>query len=243
MFTTSNAAPFVNIGLAPPQRQLGSVLNKLLLILVFLGVCGTLAFGLLVYNPSLKPLAQAYLMDLFKRAETLAGDSGIVPGTPQAYKIDETSNGDECPVNLDDLFGRYHALGESYLVMRDTVADSNTQRELVSKALRTSEFSCHDQFKDINTHEISRLRELPIDSWFGEASRLSVCIGQHIAEIEAKLGTETESALVSKLVQNADRTRLIESDLVNITRDLAYLRNKSERLIEAYNNHLLTCSL
>ena len=232
-----------NLRYGPPHRHSGSVLNKLLLLLVLLGICGTLAFGLLVYKPSLKPLAQAYLIDLLQRAETLASSSGIMPGAPQAFKVEATLNGDECPVGLDDLYKRYHTLGENYLVMYDVVKNSDTQRELVSKALRTSEFSCHEQFKDINTHEIDRLRELPIDSWFEEASRLSICIGHDIAEIEARLESETESALVNKLVQNADETRLIESDLVNISRDLAYLRNKSERLIEAYNNHLETCNL
>ena len=242
MFNNLCAVSFVNIGYGP-RRQFGGVLNKLLLLLVFIGICGTLAFGILVYDPSLKPLAQAYLMDLFVRAETLASTSGIGPGAPQEFKLNKTPNGDECPAELDDLYKRYHTLGENYLVMHDVVENSDMQRELVKKALRTSELSCHEQFKDINTREIDRLRKLPIDSWFGEASRLSVCIGRYISEIETRLESETESALVNKLVQNADDTRLIESDLVNISRDLAYLRNKSERLIKAYNNHLETCNL
>ena len=74
-----------------------------------------------------------------------------------------------------------------------------------------------------------------------EATRLNICAGLMIKKIETELNDESRPIIIQRLVREADRSRNLESDLTNISRDLAYLNNKTNRLIEGYRENLDAC--
>jgi len=62
-----------------------------------------------------------------------------------------------------------------------------------------------------------------------------------IKKVESELNNESRPNIIQRLLKNADRSRNLESDLTNISRDLAYLNNKMVRLIEGYKSNLEAC--
>ena len=149
----------------------------------------------------------------------------------------------ECEIETDEVFKRYHILGEKYLEIRDIVNDSDSQRERIKQIIRAPEFTCSDRFKELNQREIDRLGKLSLARWIQETTRLNICAGLLNKQVEDRLSTETRQTIIQSLVKEADRNRNLESDLINIARDLAYFNNKVKRLLGAYNTNLEVCSL
>ena len=148
---------------------------------------------------------------------------------------------EQCKLSQDAILQRYHTLGENYLKVRQIVNDSNRRRARLAQDWRESGFQCNQAFIDKNQQQIKRLKSLPIDAYAAETTLLNICAGVLIADIEADLSAETRPALIQRLMQNADISRNLESDLTNIARDLAYFSNKADRLIEEYESNREAC--
>jgi stress response protein SCP2 len=145
-----------------------------------------------------------------------------------------------CTLADDEVFERYHALGENYVRILQRVDTSN---QLLAKLRQDlmRDIQCPPSFVDQTRQEIEQLEKLPVQGWMEEATRLNICAGLMIKKIETELNGESRPIIIQRLVREADRSRNLESDLTNISRDLAYLNNKTNRLIEGYRENLDAC--
>ena len=159
-----------------------------------------------------------------------------MPPTPQG---DATG----CKTTNQEVFERYHQLGESYKEIVGIVNNSDNERGRLRSILQQGNVSCDTQFTEASEREINHLSKLPLDGWIIETTQLSNCAGRMNSEIENRIKLETRNTVLSRLIEEADRSRSLESDLTNIARDLAYYKNKAARLIEAYQANLAACKV
>ncbi|MEY6432276.1 TerD family protein [Thioalkalicoccus limnaeus] len=171
--------------------------------------------------------------------ERLADDRSELPEPSQP--VTARYEPPTCAWSDDEVFERYHALGESYIQILQRVDQSNERLARVRQDLIGLEGRCAADFLDKNRHEIEALERLPVGGWLDQALRLNVCAGLLIKAIETALDGEGRPIIIQRLVREADRARNLESDLTNISRDLAYLRNKTERLKLGYHENLEAC--
>ena len=140
-----------------------------------------------------------------------------------------------------EVFERYHALGESYVKILQRVDRGNQRLASLRLARGKADAQCPASFLDDSRQEIDQLEKLPVSQWIGEATQLNGCAGLMIKKIESALNEETRPIVIQRLVHEADRARNLESDLTNISRDLAYLSNKTGRLIDGFKENLDAC--
>ncbi len=213
-----------------PTRRRGSGLKKLLWAVFILALA---AGVVLIFYPSLLPMPlpqplQQWVNRIKPQHKHIQGN-----GMP----VDS----EQCKLSQNEILQRYHTLGESYLKVRKIVNDSNRKRARLTQDWRESGFQCDQAFSEKNNTEINRLKELSLQTHAEETNLLNICAGVLIADIEANLRAETRPALIQRLMQNADISRNLESDLTNIARDLAYFSNKADRLIEEYQSNREAC--
>lgn len=146
-----------------------------------------------------------------------------------------------CPWNDTQVFERYHALGENYVRILQRVEHSNKLLGKWRQELRRSTDACPTTFVDGNRLEIEQLSQLPVSAWMEEATKLNGCAGLMIKRLDKELNQESRPILIQRLVREADRARNLESDLTDIARDLAYLRNKTARLLDGFQEHIEAC--
>ncbi|QIK37076.1 stress protein [Caldichromatium japonicum] len=147
-----------------------------------------------------------------------------------------------CTWTDEEMFKRYHALGENYVRILQRVESSNKQLLKWRKELRQlSDAPCPASFIEGNRQELEQLKQLPVSEWLDESLKLNVCAGLMIKRVDKELNQETRPLISQRLVREADRARNLESDLTDIARDLAYLRNKTERLIGGLQENLDAC--
>jgi tellurite resistance protein TerA len=139
------------------------------------------------------------------------------------------------------LFARYHELGQQYIKILETVDDSNQLLATMREKLLSLTTTCAQTLIDQNRDAIIQLEALPVQRWMDEAIQLNVCAGKLIKQLELALDSESRPVVIQRLLQDADRARNLESDLTNISRDLAYLNNKVQRLIIGYHDNLDAC--
>jgi tellurite resistance protein TerA len=205
---------------------------RLGVLVILLAVTGTGVYFLLPSLPS--SLTGWFGASLFRPSPV--GETSPPENTYPV--IDEQT----CQLSAEELFSRYHALGENYLKTRKTVTDSNQVRVRLTRNWREADFVCTQGFRDASRREIDRLQGIPIGAHFKEATRLNSCAGELLGKIERELGSETRPALLQRLMRDADRGRNLESDLTNITRDLAFYADKIERLVAEYRSNIEACS-
>jgi len=169
-----------------------------------------------------------------------ASDNRQVTATPAATSsrpyVEPT-----CGLTDSAVFERYHSLGDNYIKITKIVNNSNQTRAQLRQTMRDNDFQCSQSFVSSSRQEIERLKKLPITEWMQETTTLNICAGLMSQKVETALDSETRPAVIQKLVREADKARNLESDLTNIARDLAYYRNKTERLLSAYESNLEVC--
>lgn len=176
-----------------------------------------------------------FFPSLFKNPEDLLKDPrAILQRLPMDYQQPT------CALTDEEVFERYHALGENYVKILQRVDTSNQLLANLRQDLMR-DIQCPPSFVDKTRQEIDHLEKLPVQGWMEEATRLNVCAGLMIKKIETELNGESRPIIIQRLVREADRSRNLESDLTNISRDLAYLNNKTNRLIEGYRENLEAC--
>lgn len=146
-----------------------------------------------------------------------------------------------CALTHADVFERYHALGENYIKILQRIDRSNKLLDKWRLELRNSDTDCPAAFVDNNRQEVEQLQKLPVADWMTEAVKLNNCAGLMIKKIETDLNHESRPIISQRLVREADRARNLESDLTDISRDLAYLRNKRGRLLDGFQENLEAC--
>ena len=147
-----------------------------------------------------------------------------------------------CAWSEEEVFRRYHTLGENYVRILQRVERSNRQLLKWRQELRQlGDNPCPDPFGEGNRQEIDQLEQLPIREWLDESLKLNACAGLMIKRIDQELNRESRPIISQRLVREADRARNLESDLTDIARDLAYLRNKTARLIDGLQENLDAC--
>ncbi|MCK7576146.1 MAG: hypothetical protein MZV65_09750 [Chromatiales bacterium] len=146
-----------------------------------------------------------------------------------------------CPWDDTQVFERYHALGENYVRILQRVERSNKLLGKWRNELRQSASACPAPFVDGNRQEIEQLSQLPISAWMDEAIKLNGCAGLLIKRLDKELNQESRPIIIQRLVREADRARNLESDLTDISRDLAYLRNKTARLLDGFQENIEAC--
>ena len=171
---------------------------------------------------------------------TPASSTGSIPhsvqnGPPPLYEPPT------CTWTNTEVFERYHALGENYIKILQRIDRSNQNLEKWRLELRNSDTDCPVPFVDSNRQEAEQLTKLPVTEWMTEAVKLNNCAGLIIKKVETDLNQESRPIISQRLVREADRARNLESDLTDISRDLAYLRNKRERLLEGFQENLEAC--
>ncbi|NEX21032.1 stress protein [Thiorhodococcus mannitoliphagus] len=206
-----------------PRPRSGGRLFKILATLVLVLAAGIA--GLWYFQPSLLQDPAA----LWSKSTTLMRQLPMVYQEPTCAWTDE------------QVFERYHALGESYVKILTQVDASNKRLTRLRNDLIASERGCPASFNDDNRREIERLEQLPVAAWKDESTQLNICAGLMIKGLESSLNAEARPIIIQRLVQETDRARNLESDLTNISRDLAYLRNKAERLVEGFRDNLDAC--
>ncbi len=173
---------------------------------------------------------------LFENPGQLLQDSRkFVARLPVAYQPPT------CAWTEDEVFKRYHALGESYVKILQRVGRGNQRLASLRLELGQADANCPASFLDNSRQEIEQLDKLPLAEWIREATQLNSCAGLMIKKIESDLNDETRPIVIQRLVHEADRARNLESDLTNISRDLAYLSNKTGRLIDGFKENLEAC--
>lgn len=227
---------------AAPSRRTGGLLVKLLILLLLLLGGGGVALWQLY--PSALEEAGAFIGSIKSRLqslgpETTAEDAAATesrgPAAPAPYEQPT------CAWTTDEVFERYHALGESYVRIIKHVDQSNELLRRLRQDLTASDTECPPSFRENSQREIERLGQLPVQAWKEEATQLNICAGLLIKRTDAELDQESRPIIIQRLVHEADRFRNLESDLTNISRDLAYLHNKAERLIEGFTDNLDAC--
>ncbi len=176
-----------------------------------------------------------FFPSLFENPEELLQDPRtILQRLPMEYKQPT------CTLTDEEVFERYHALGENYVRILQRVDTSNQLLATLRQDL-IADARCPASFVDQTRQEIDQLEKLPVQGWMEEATRLNICAGLMIKKIETEMNGESRPIIIQRLVREADRSRNLESDLTNISRDLAYLHNKTNRLIEGYRENLEAC--
>lgn len=147
-----------------------------------------------------------------------------------------------CPWPDAEVFERYHALGENYVRILQRVERSNKLLSKWRNELRESAADCSDPFVVGNQQEAEQLQQLPVAAWMEESIKLNNCAGLMIKKLDKDLNHESRPIILQRLVRDADRARNLESDLTDISRDLAYLRNKTERLLDGFQENIEACA-
>lgn len=147
-----------------------------------------------------------------------------------------------CSLPNDKVFERYHALGDSYVKIMQQVERGNQTLTQLRQDLIKFAGACPSSFLDDTRREIAQLEKLPVEAWMKEATSLNACAGLMIKKIETELNGEARPIIIQRLMRETDRARNLESDLTNMSRDLAYLNNKTKRLIEGYRENLEACA-
>ncbi len=178
---------------------------------------------------------------LSSHSSTPASSTGAIPrsGQKDPPPLYEPPT---CTWSNTEVFDRYHALGENYIKILQRIDRSNQNLEKWRLDLRNSDADCPTAFVDGNRQEIEQLQKLPVAEWMTEAIKLNNCAGLIINKVETDLNQESRPIISQRLVREADRARNLESDLTDISRDLAYLRNKRDRLLEGFQENLEACS-
>jgi stress response protein SCP2 len=212
----------------PPPRRSGGFRRFLRALFKTFAI----SFGLLIVGAA---ALYFFVPSLFENPEELLQDPrAILQRLPIEYQQPT------CALTDDEVFERYHALGENYVKILQRVDTSNQLLANLRQDLMR-DIQCPPSFVDKTRQEIDHLEKLPVQGWMEEATRLNVCAGLMIKKIETELGGESRPIIIQRLVREADRSRNLESDLTNISRDLAYLNNKTNRLIEGYRENLDAC--
>ena len=146
-----------------------------------------------------------------------------------------------CDWTDEQVFERYHALGESYIKILQRVDQGNQRLAGFRQQLTQIEARCPDAVLEQSRREVEQLEKLPVGDWMDEATQLNACASLIIKRLESELSDESRPIIIQRLVREADRARNLESDLTNIARDLAYLRNKTGRLIEGFKEVIDAC--
>jgi stress response protein SCP2 len=147
-----------------------------------------------------------------------------------------------CPWEDAQVFERYHALGENYVRILQRVERSNKLLGKWRNELRQQSASdCAAPFVEGNRQEVEQLSQLPIAAWMDESIKLNNCAGLLIKRLDKELNQESRPIIIQRLVRESDRARNLESDLTDIARDLAYLRNKTARLIDGFEENIEAC--
>jgi tellurite resistance protein TerA len=146
-----------------------------------------------------------------------------------------------CDLTDEQVFERYHALGENYVRILNRVDQSNRLLAELRQQIGQLQGSCPAAINTKSRREIAELEQLPVATWMQEATRLNACAGLIIKGLETELSDETRPIILQRLVRESDRARNLESDLTNIARDLAYLGNKTDRLIAGFSEVLDAC--
>ena len=146
-----------------------------------------------------------------------------------------------CPWEDAQVFERYHALGDNYVRILQRVERSNKLLGKWRNELRQLTSGCAAPFIDGNRQEAEQLGQLPIAAWMDESIKLNNCAGLLIKRLDKELNQESRPIILQRLVREADRARNLESDLTDIARDLAYLRNKTARLLDGFQENIEAC--
>lgn len=217
-----------------PGRRRSAFLRKAVISMALTLLLMVTAFmALNYYYPQL-------LFLVSPRLSTLINTPPDIPPT-QSQPVAKAYVAPTCTLTDDQVFERYHMLGENYVRILKIVDVSNEYLTKVREELRVLETGCPPPFVDKNKQEIEKLEKLPVQGWIEETTRLNICAGIMIKKVDNEVKSESRPTVIQRLVRNADRSRNLESDLTNISRDLAYLNNKAGRLIEGYKSNLEAC--
>lgn len=148
-----------------------------------------------------------------------------------------------CDWTEEQVIERYHALGENYINILNRVDQSNQLLADIRNQIAQIKGACPEALHSQSQREIAEIEQLPIDIWLKEATALNTCTGLINKRLETELSGETRPILLQRLVRESDRARNLESDLTNIARDLAYLDNKTGRLVAGFGEVLDACPL
>lgn len=146
-----------------------------------------------------------------------------------------------CNWTEEQVIERYHALGENYIKILNRVDQSNQLLADIRNQIAHLKGTCPEMLHSQSQREIAEIGPLPIDIWLKEATALNTCTGLMNKRLETELSGETRPILLQRLVRESDRARNLESDLTNIARDLAYLDNKTGRLVAGFGEVLDAC--
>lgn len=217
--TAERAAP------EPPSRPRARGLKRLLVVLILLAAAGAALWFL-------KP---EWLHDpaaLWRESQQLVSQRLPSIQTPPT-----------CNWSNDEVFERYHALGENYVRILKRVDQSNHHLAKLRQQLTQADAQCSASLTEQSQREIEQLEQLPVKAWMDETLALNACAGLIIKDLESSLDEESRPIIIQRLVHESDRARNLESDLTNIARDLAYLNNKTGRLIQGFNELLDACPM
>lgn len=165
-------------------------------------------------------------------------------GTPSSRRASPLYQAPTCPWEDVQVFERYHALGENYVRILQRVERANKLLGKWRNELRQQSASdCPAPFVEGNRQEVEQLSQLPIAAWMDESIKLNNCAGLLIKRLDKELNQESRPIILQRLVREADRARNLESDLTDISRDLAYLRNKTARLLDGFQENIEACGL
>lgn len=175
--------------------------------------------------------------------QPLTPESAERGGTASPSRFPTLYHAPTCPWDDTQVFERYHALGENYVRILQRVERSNKLLGKWRNELRQQSASdCPAPFIEGNRQEFEQLSQLPIAAWMDESINLNNCAGLLIKRLDKELNQESRPIIIQRLVREADRARNLESDLTDISRDLAYLRNKTTRLIDGFQENIEACS-
>lgn len=217
-----------------PNRRRSTFLRKVAITLgLVLLIMVTSVLALNYYYPQLLFLLSPQLSALMRSSADSAPANS--QSTAKAYVAPT------CAFTDDQVFERYHTLGENYVKILKIVDVGNENLAKLRDELRAFDAGCPQGFVEKNKQEIDKLEKLPIQGWIEETTRLNICAGIMIKKVDNEVKSESRPTVIQRLLKNADRSRNLESDLTNISRDLAYLNNKAARLVEGYKSNLEAC--
>lgn len=217
-----------------PSRRRSTFLRKAVISLVLvLLIMITSVLALNHYYPQLLFLLSPQLSALMHSSADHSSDKSQ-PTKP--YVVPTT-----CSLTNDQVFERYHTLGDNYVKILQIIDASNENLAKLKDNLKTFDSGCPQGFAEENKQEIDKLGKLPLQGWIEETIQLNICAGIMIKKVDTEVKSESRPTVIQRLLKNADRSRNLESDLTNISRDLAYLNNKAVRLVEGYQSNLEAC--
>ena len=224
-----------------PRRKRPGFLKKLVIsLMIVLLIASASITGLAYYYPQLLFLISPQLSSLVQPSIRFISDDPkqFQASAPETATPIETT----CPFTDEQVFDRYHTLGENYIRILKTVDIINQHLSELKEELKKIDSKCPQAFVDKNNQEVEQLEKLPIQDWIEETNRLNICAGIMIKKVDTDLQSESRPTIIQRLLRNADRSRNLESDLTNISRDLAYLKNKADRLVkEGYRSNIEAC--